>query len=688
MLRLSGERIGNYEILGLLGEGGMAVVYRARQLNIQREVAFKVIESRLADSPDFIKRFEREAHTIANLNHPHILKLFDFGHYEGLVYLVMELQSGGSLARWLRNEGALPAEQVGRYLTQIGSALDYAHGRGVIHRDLKPQNVLLDEQLNAILTDFGVARIVGDVTALTGSGVAVGTPAYMAPEQWHGTEADARTDVYALAVMAYELLTARTPYVADTPPAMMYKHLHELPTPMRELRAEMPESIEQVLLKGMAKNPDERFQTAGELAEAFHEALSGKVPQSVKIAAPTRNKPAKSTSLTLSTPTLARPKAEAAQRRSQLPLLLGGVLIVVLTGIVALLAGRSGGETVALSPREDAAPLLSAFELSATPTETPTATFTVTATPTATFTVTATPTATFTVTATPTNTATFTPSPTNTATHTPTATPTDTATFTPTATASPTLTPSPTLPPDQAAQATFFAEQTRRATESLPTAYQQTLEANLTHIAQTFTATAWTATPTASNTFTPSPTSTLTFTPTQTPTPLLSPTPSLAPDQVFLVVLAPSLNVRSGPDTSFGVVGALNQDTRIELIGTNRDYSWFAFTYQNSTAWITANERLVNVIGDKYRLPILEAPAVAPRRTATPLPPSSGGNPPPPTASGGSNPLPPPPTNTPPPPPPPPTEPPKATEIPLATEPYDYPTPTPPYLLPTAQLHY
>lgn len=251
--------------------------------------------------------------------------------------------------------------------------------------------MLLDEQLNAILTDFGVARIIGDVTALTGSGVAVGTPAYMAPEQWHGTEADARTDVYALAVMAYELLTARTPYVADTPPAMMYKHLHELPTPLRELRAEMPESIERVLLKGMAKNPDERFQTAGELAEAFHEALSGKVPKSVKIAPSTHSKPAKSTALTLSTPTLARPKAEAAQRRSQLPLLLGGVLIGVLAAILALLIGRSSGETVALSPLEDAAPLLSAFELSATATETPTATFTATATPT--------------------NTATFTPSP-------------------------------------------------------------------------------------------------------------------------------------------------------------------------------------------------------------------------------------------------------------------------------------
>jgi serine/threonine protein kinase len=664
MLRLSGERIGNYEILGLLGEGGMAVVYRARQINVGRDVAFKVIESRLANSPDFIKRFEREAHTIANLNHPHILKLFDFGHHEGLVYLVMELQPGGSLAQWLRNEGALPIEQVARYVSQIGSALDYAHGRGVIHRDLKPQNVLLDEQLNAILTDFGVARIVGDVTALTGSGVAVGTPAYMAPEQWHGTEVDARTDLYTLAVLTYELLTARTPYIADTPPAMMYKHLHEQPTPLRDLRAELPTSIEQVLLKGMAKAPEERFQTAAEFAEAFQEAMTGKVPNSVKVSLPTRTKPAKPTAPVISTPTLARQKAAAAQNRSQLPLILGGLIVLALIGILALLVGRSGSDAAALSAAGDETTLQIAADLSPTATETPTATFTATAT------------ATFTATATPSATPTSTPSPTNTAT----ATRTPTATFTTSPTPTATATEAPTLPPDLAAQATFFAEQTRLATVSIPTAYQQTLEANLTHIAQTFTATAWTATPTASATFTPSATRTPTFTPTRTPTPLISPTPSLSPDQVFLVVLAPSLNVRSGPDTRFGVLGALSRDERIELIGTVSDYSWFAFTYRDGvTAWITANERLVNVIGDKYRLPILNVSR--PQATST-RPPAEPTQPP----AGGSSPVQP--TQPPPPPPPPPTNTPVKvitpaimTEEPPPPPPPPPPTETPPYVI-------
>jgi len=213
---------------------------------------------------------------------------------------------------------------------------------------------------------------------------------------------------------------------------------------------------------------------------------------------------------------------------------------------------------------------------------------------------------------------------------------------------------------------------------SIPTAYQQTLEANLTHIAQTFTATAWTATPTASATFTPSATRTPTFTPTHTPTPLVSPTPSLSPDQVFLVVLAPSLNVRSGPDTRFGVLGALNRDERIELIGTVSDYSWFAFIYRDgATAWITANERLVNVIGDKYRLPILNAPR--PQATSTRSP-AGGGAPAQPTQPpvGGGAPAQP--TQPPPPPPPPPptNTPFVATEAPpLPTLPPE-PTETPP----------
>ncbi len=679
MLRLTGDRIGNYEIIGMLGEGGMAVVYRARQVNVQRDVAFKVIESRLANSPDFIKRFEREAHTIANLNHPHILKLFDFGQHESLIYLVMELQPGGSLAQWLRNEGALPADQVARYVAQIGSALDYAHARGIVHRDLKPQNVLLDEQMNAILTDFGIARIVGDVTALTGSGMTMGTPAYMAPEQWHSGEVDARTDLYALAAIAYELLTARTPFVADTPPAMMYQHLHELPPPLRELRPDLPASLEQVLLMGMAKQPEDRFQTAQAFSEAFQQALSGKLPQGVKASTAVPVKTSQSSSPRAGTPTLSHQKAAAVRNRSQLPLLLGGVIVVAVIGILALLIGRSGDGTTALSPVEDSLQGAVAAEASATASPTPTSTFTATATATAT----ATPSAT------PTSTATPTPSPTYTATQTATLTVTMTATLTHTASATPTN--APTLPPEQAAQATIFAEQTRLSTISLPTAYQATLEANLTQIVQTLTATVWTATPIPSPTFTPS--RTPTFTPTRTPTPQLNATPSPSASDVFLVITAPSINIRSGPSLSFGVVGAFSRDDRIQLVGTNSDYSWVAFNYQNGVAWITTNERLVTIIGDLKMLPILGQPRPPSTATAAPLTKAPATQP---AASGGSGqPVPPtvvlptvvlptqvPPTPVPPTPVPPTAIPPTAvppTPVPPTPVP---PTPIPPTLEP------
>jgi WD40 repeat protein len=288
MAGLIGRQLGQYTILATLGSGGMATVYRAQQTSIRRDVAVKVIETKLTDNPEFIRRFEREAQTVAALDHPHILKVFDFGSQDDLLYLVMELKTGGSLAARLKANGKLNAEEVARYLDQIGAALDHAHGRGVIHRDLKPQNVLLDQSNNAILSDFGIARIAGDMTRMTGSGMAMGTPAYMAPEQWYGRDVDARTDVYALTVMTYELLTGALPFTGDTPPALMYQHLNEQPPPIRRLRPDLPQSVEKVLIKGMAKRPEARFQSASEFASAFREALSGKTPKGVDVAAAQR----------------------------------------------------------------------------------------------------------------------------------------------------------------------------------------------------------------------------------------------------------------------------------------------------------------------------------------------------------------------------------------------------------------
>src|SRR5579859_3580806 len=194
--QLIGQEIGQYRIIGKIGQGGVATIYRAQQLNIEREVAIKVLN---VNDPDFIQSLEREASTIARLSHPHILKLFDFGRYEDMSFLVMELITGGSLAQFVRN-GPLPLEVVSSVLDQLASALDYAHQEGVVHRDLKPHNVLIDSNSNVFLSDFGLARLTYMNPETTPMSVVIGTPYYMAPEQWQGGPTNARTDIYALGV--------------------------------------------------------------------------------------------------------------------------------------------------------------------------------------------------------------------------------------------------------------------------------------------------------------------------------------------------------------------------------------------------------------------------------------------------------------------------------------------------------
>src|SRR6266849_1470909 len=266
-----GQRLGQYEIIALLGQGGMATVYRARQVSVNRDVAIKVIRPDLAQTSEFLQRFRREAQMGASLSHPYIVKVFDFGETDDSVYLVMELLKGGSLAELLAKE-RLPLATTTRLIEQIASALDYAHHLGIIHRDLKPQNVILDDQGNALLTDFGIAKIVNESSVLTKTGAAMGTPSYMAPEQWQGQALDARTDEYALAIMAFEMLSGALPFQADTPFGFMYMHIHEAPASLRMLRADLPPRLEAVISKALAKSPDQRYSSAGEFAKALTEA--------------------------------------------------------------------------------------------------------------------------------------------------------------------------------------------------------------------------------------------------------------------------------------------------------------------------------------------------------------------------------------------------------------------------------
>lgn len=269
-----GERLGPYELHEVIGRGGMATVYRAHQPSMDRDVAIKIISAELAAEPEFAERFEREARIIARLQHPHILPVFDFGREGETIYLVMRLMEGGNLARELRN-GALPVKRAVDLTRQIASALDYAHLRGIVHRDLKPTNVLLDNLGNAYLTDFGIAKMLsgGPTTGLTATGAVMGTPTYMAPEQWRAEPIDGRTDIYALGVILYQMLCGQVPFAAETPHGLMYQHLDMTPPQPTTIKPDLPLSIEPVIAKALAKRPEDRYASAGELADALDEAI-------------------------------------------------------------------------------------------------------------------------------------------------------------------------------------------------------------------------------------------------------------------------------------------------------------------------------------------------------------------------------------------------------------------------------
>jgi len=359
MTELVGKRLGQYEVTEMIGQGGMATVYRARQSSMERDVAVKVISTQLVGDPGFVTRFEHEARLIARLQHVHILPVYDFGREDDRLYLVMRLVEGGSLDRQLRN-GPLSLPRAARLFTQIASALTYAHKEGVVHRDLKPNNILLDKNGDPYLTDFGIAKIVqSDGPALTATGVAMGTPAYMAPEQWRGAGVDARTDIYALGVMLYEMLTGQQPFKGDTPYVLMYKHFDEQPPQLRTINATLPPEIDPIMQRALAKDQEDRFASADQMAEALSAAVSGiAVPvqpmstlpltPSVEDAAtimgetalpqPTR-KPSSSDPATPPTPPAAPTRVNRPSffSRKRVTLLLGMALIVaLLIGVYAL----------------------------------------------------------------------------------------------------------------------------------------------------------------------------------------------------------------------------------------------------------------------------------------------------------------------------------------------------------------
>ncbi len=456
---LAGQMLGQYQLRSLLGSGGMGAVYRAYQPSLNRDVALKVISPALAADEGYARRFVREAQTAAALEHPHIVPVHDYGSDQGLNYVVMRLLPGGSLADRIEHQkatkGPLPSlAEVSDVITRLAGALDYAHSRGVIHRDIKANNVMFDDHGTPFLVDFGIAKLTGASTSITTPGMTLGTPSYMAPEQWRGESVTAATDQYALGVLAYGMLTGHMPFEASTPFSLMHQHLNEVPPPPESYRADVPPGLRAVIDRALAKEASDRYPSVRDFARAFSEAigstgggqatgfftapLSPKAPLPVmpaspppRVTAPTMVKPLPGDA---HAPTLAPGTAisTAMQPAAPRPLVWIVAASIVIIGVIMIATlGTQPGGFLAAAPTETATPTQTATN---TPTQTSTATDTSTPAPTltATATLTTTPSATDTpaASATPTLTATFTMTPAPTKTDTPAAT--DTPAFTPT----------------------------------------------------------------------------------------------------------------------------------------------------------------------------------------------------------------------------------------------------------------
>ncbi len=313
METLVGKQLGNYQIVELIGRGGMAAVYKGYQPSMNRHVAIKVLSPQYSSDRAFVQRFQNEARLIAQLEHAHILPVYDFGQQEGMLYIVMRYLPTGTLEDRIPPQG-MPLDEVLRILKQVANALDYAHSRGVIHRDLKPANVLIDAQGNTFLSDFGIAKTTEqETTGLTGTGNVIGTPNYMSPEQGLGEKVDARSDIYALGVMLFEMLTGQVPFSGENPMAVMLRHVHDVPPDPGSLRPDLPQAVSNVVLRALAKRPDERYQSAGELAHALEQALSGEaVPSLETMPLTAATRPLAGPAATMPSPVSAAPQPDTA----------------------------------------------------------------------------------------------------------------------------------------------------------------------------------------------------------------------------------------------------------------------------------------------------------------------------------------------------------------------------------------
>jgi len=339
---LAGATLGRYQVVGRLGRGGMADVYKGFQPSLDRYVAIKVLHPSMVEEAEFVQRFQREAKNVARLRHPNIIQVFDYDNQGDTYYMVMEFLDGPTLKAALeevhRRKEEMPLQVALRIVSDVGAALAYAHEMGVFHRDVKPANIMLDRSGRVILTDFGVAKMLTG-TKVTVTGTVLGTPAYMSPEQGMGEPGDSRSDIYSLGVVLYELATGRLPYDADTPLAVLLKHVHDpLPLP-RAVNPDLPEEIERVILRSLTKDPADRYPTV----QAMLDDIAGLPPATVPAAQPgalnTRSLAARAPQSVAAAPS--RPTPPASRPTGSLPrrtFWLGGGAVVAVFACLGLLA--------------------------------------------------------------------------------------------------------------------------------------------------------------------------------------------------------------------------------------------------------------------------------------------------------------------------------------------------------------
>jgi eukaryotic-like serine/threonine-protein kinase len=331
------EVAGRYTVRSPIGEGAYSVTYRAIDNALQRDVAIKVLREQYAAHEGFDSRFEREARSAARISHPNVISVYDYGRQGHLPYIIMQFVDGPNLKEYVREEGPLTVEESINFARQILDGLSAIHDEGIIHRDVKPQNVLIDDGMQAKITDFGVAFVTVD-PGLTETGMAVGTAAYMAPEQASGEAVGPQADLYAVGVILYELLTGRLPFPGDNPVQVMYRHVNEMPAPPRSINRSVPLGVEAVVLKALAKDALDRFPDARTMRDALvHPGSSiARTVTTPVVEQPVRSDTGEAPRVVVSQPRRRQPprRVAPAPRPSNWPVVL---LLLLVAGLVVVL---------------------------------------------------------------------------------------------------------------------------------------------------------------------------------------------------------------------------------------------------------------------------------------------------------------------------------------------------------------